>query len=252
MHMRNIRIYSAESIVAGERLDLPESAARHIAQVLRLSAGSELTLFDGSGLEYTGTIESATKSQVAVLIGAAISPTTESALRICLWHGLCRSDRMDTVVQKATELGITEIQPVITERDVVRLDAKRAAKRLEHWKGIAISACEQSGRVRIPLIHPVVPLEHCLQQFAANEKNSTTALMFDPEGAPGLRRHLQPQRDIFVLTGPEGGFSATEKKAAQEAGFSLLSLGPRVLRTETAPIVILSLVQSALGDLGFC
>lgn len=249
MLMRNIRIYSAEPLAAGGRLELPESAARHIAQVLRLSAGSELTLFDGSGLEYTGIIEAATKSRVTVQLGAALSSATESPLRICLWHGLCRSDRMDTVVQKATELGVTEFQPVITERDVVRLDAKRTAKKLEHWHSIAVSACEQSGRVRIPLIHPVATLGHCLQQFAASQNSSATGLMFDPEGAPGLRRHLLPKRDIFVLTGPEGGFSATEKTAAQEAGFSLVSLGPRVLRTETAPTVILSLIQGTLGDL---
>jgi 16S rRNA (uracil1498-N3)-methyltransferase len=156
---------------------------------------------------------------------------------------------MDTVVQKATELGVTEFQPVITERDVVRLDAKRAAKKLAHWHSIAISACEQSGRVRIPLIHPVATLEHCLLQFAASQSNSVTALMFDPEGEPGLRRHLLPKRDIFVLTGPEGGFSGIEKTAAMEVGFSLVSLGPRILRTETAPTVILSLVQGVLGDL---
>lgn len=247
--MRRIRIYSSEPLAADGSLELPESAARHIVQVLRLSIGSELTLFDGSGLEYPGTIESATKSKVMVQLGSALSATTESPLRICLWHGLCRSDRMDTVVQKATELGVTEIQPVITDRDVVRLDAKRAAKKLEHWHGIAISACEQSGRVRVPLVHPVATLEHCLQQFTANQNNTATALMLDPEGAPGLRRHLQPQRDIVVLTGPEGGFSSLEKTSAMQAGFSLVSLGPRVLRTETAPTVVLSLVQGMLGDL---
>jgi 16S rRNA (uracil1498-N3)-methyltransferase len=249
MLMRNIRIYSAEPLVAGGRLELPESAARHIAQVLRLNSGSELTLFDGSGLEHMGTIDSVTKSRVTVQLGAVLSSATESALRICLWHGLCRSDRMDTVVQKATELGVTEIQPVITERDVVRLDAKRAAKKLEHWRSIAISACEQSGRVRIPLVHPVATLRHCLQQFAALQNHAVTALMFDPEGEPGLRRHLLPEREIIALTGPEGGFSTAEKDAATDAGFSLVALGPRILRTETAPIVILSLVQSALGDL---
>jgi len=249
MLMRNIRIYSADPLSAGGRFELPESAARHIAQVLRLSKGSELTLFDGSGLEYTATIESATKSAVTVQLGSALASATESALRVCLWHGLCRSDRMDTVVQKATELGVTEIQPVVTERDVVRLDPRRAAKKLEHWHSIAISACEQSGRVRIPLVHPVATLGHCLQEFAANQKSSATALMFDPEGEPGIRRHLLPQRDVLVLTGPEGGFSAIEKAAAKEAGFSLVSLGPRILRTETAPTVILSLVQGVLGDL---
>ena len=247
--MRNIRIYSPEPLVVGASLDLPESAARHIAQVLRLTAGSELTLFDGSGLEYTGIIESATKSRVTVRLGVALSGVTESALRICLWHGLCRSDRMDSVIQKATELGVTEFQPVITERDVVRLDVKRATRKLEHWRGIAISACEQSGRVRLPLLHPVATLGQCLQAFAANQNSAATALMFDPEGTPGLRRHLLPQQDVFVLTGPEGGFSAKERAVAQEAGFSLVSLGPRILRTETAPVVILSVVQSTLGDL---
>lgn len=249
MLMRNIRIYSPELLAAGGCLELSESAARHVTQVLRLNTGSELTLFDGSGLEYMGTIASLTKSRVTVQLGAAQSPATESALRICLWHGLCRSDRMDIVVQKATELGVTEIQPVITERDVVRLDVKRAAKKLAHWRSVAISACEQSGRVRIPQVHPAAKLEHCLQQFSAGQKNTATALMFDPDGERGLHRHLIPEQDIFVLTGPEGGFSAAEKTAAMEAGFAVIALGPRILRTETAPTVILSLLQSTLGDL---
>lgn len=248
--MRNIRIYSVAPISAGTRVELPEASARHIVQVLRMSAGNALTLFDGSGLEYAGTIETATKTRVSVQLGTALEAVTESALAVSLWHGLCRSDRMDTVIQKATELGVTEIQPVITERDVVRLDSKRSARKLEHWRSIAISACEQSGRVRIPAVHAATPLDECLQSFAAKRGNAVTGLLCDPEGASGLSRHLVPGRNIVVLTGPEGGFSAAEKAAAKDAGFAIVALGPRILRTETAPMVMLSLLQGALGDLG--
>jgi 16S rRNA (uracil1498-N3)-methyltransferase len=250
MLMRNIRIYSAASLSTGARLDLPETAARHIVQVLRMSAGSPLTLFDGSGLEYAATIETAAKSRVSVQLGEALQTTTESMLPVSLWHGLCRGDRMDTVVQKATELGVSEIQPVITERDVVRLDSKRAVRKLEHWRSIAISACEQSGRVTIPVIHAAAELGECLRNFAAKRNSAVTALLCDPEGSSGLRRHLVPGRSIIVLTGPEGGFSSAEKAAAKDAGFSMVALGPRILRTETAPTVILTLVQGMLGDLG--
>jgi 16S rRNA (uracil1498-N3)-methyltransferase len=156
---------------------------------------------------------------------------------------------MDTVVQKATELGASEIQPVITERGLLRLDSKRAARKLDHWRSIAISACEQSGRVRIPVVHPIASLDECLQMHRARQTSPVTALMCDPDGATGLRSLLHPGPGIIALTGPEGGFSGNEKAAATDAGFTLVSLGPRILRTETAPTVVLSIVQSVLGDL---
>jgi 16S rRNA (uracil1498-N3)-methyltransferase len=247
--MRSTRIHSTTPLAADARLELAEPAVRHIAQVLRMTAGDTVVMFDGSGSEFIGTIESATKSRVVVRLGPARQPLTEAAVQVCLWHGMCRSDRMDTVVQKATELGVTEIQPVITERDVMRLDARRAARKLEHWISIAISACEQSGRVRVPVIKPPATLQTCLQEQRQRFGSATTALLCDPEGQPGLRQHLGPAGTIIVLTGPEGGFSPAEKTAAMAAGFVAVSLGPRILRTETAPVVMLSLIQGLAGDL---
>jgi 16S rRNA (uracil1498-N3)-methyltransferase len=163
-------------------------------------------------------------------------------------HGLCKGDRMDYVVQKATELGISEILPVITEHGIVRLDSARSRKRTDHWRGIAISACEQSGRVRIPTVHPPLPLHEALRNLP-EQTSQHARLMFDPTGTEDLAKCIANAQEITVLTGPEGGFSPAEKDAAERAGFSQLRLGPRILRTETAALVALSVVQSMAGDL---
>jgi 16S rRNA (uracil1498-N3)-methyltransferase len=213
-----------------------------------MTAGDTLILFDGSGGEYPGKVETATKSRVCVSLGDAQSPEVESPLHISLWHGLCKGDRMDNVVQKATELGVREIQPVVTEHGVVRLDSARSRKKTAHWCGIAISACEQSGRVIIPVVHPPMALAQALQNLP--ELTSGQArLMFDPSGTDDLAQQLVARQEVIVLTGPEGGFSQAEKDAASAASFRLVKLGPRILRTETAPLAALSLVQSISGDL---
>jgi 16S rRNA (uracil1498-N3)-methyltransferase len=248
--MRTIRIYSPQKLTAATSAELTGTAARHIAQVLRLGAGDPLILFDGSGDEFPALIETATKTRITVTLKEARTPVSESALRISLWHGLCRSSRMDSIVQKATELGVAEIQPVLTEHGVVRLDAKRSMKKTEHWLNIAISACEQSGRVLIPSINEPRTLADCLTGFQSNIDKSVIAIMCDPDGAAGIDRYLSPGQNTLLLTGPEGGFSQKEKEAAVAAGFNLVSLGPRILRTETAPVTALSLIQHLAGDLG--
>jgi len=235
-------------LTAETTVELVGTAARHIAQVLRMSAGDPVILFDGSGDEFAGTIQTAAKTRVTVTLAAARTPASESRLKVSLWHGLCRSSRMDNVVQKATELGVAEIQPVLTEYGVVRLDSQRGIKKVAHWQNVAISACEQSGRVLIPAINKPRRLTDCLTGFQNN--GSTIAIMCDPEGKPGINQQLNSGQDVILLTGPEGGFSQSEKEAAVAAGFKLISLGPRILRTETAPITALSLIQHLAGDLG--
>ena len=248
--MRSIRIYSPRKLLAQTTLELTGTAARHIAQVLRMSAGDPLILFDGTGSEFAGTIQTAAKALVTVRLDGALSNTSESTLKISLWHGLCRSSRMDSVVQKATELGVAEIQPVLSEHGIVRLDTQRATKKAAHWRSVAISACEQSGRTLIPTVNAPRTLVNCLEDFRNSNDNSLSGIMCDPDGTSTIGPALIPGKNIVLLTGPEGGFSPGEKAAAIEAGFIPVVLGPRILRTETAPIAALSLLQYLAGDLG--
>lgn len=249
--MRTVRIYSAESLAGLATTRVTGTAARHIGQVLRMAPGDTLLLFDGSGFEYPGTIVATGKTSIEVELGEPRPGRTESPLRLSIWHGLCRGARMDSVVQKATELGVSSIWPILTEHSVVRFDKAKAEKKRAHWQQVAISACEQSGRTRIPVIGPVQSLGEALTWFGS--ANSTAAgIMCDPDAPAGLLHQagLQTRADHYVvLTGPEGGFSNAEKAAAVAAGFVLASLGPRILRTETAPVVALGILQSAAGDL---
>jgi 16S rRNA (uracil1498-N3)-methyltransferase len=248
-HMRLNRFYSQQPLPDHGTVELGEAAARHIYQVLRMQPDEALVVFDGSGREFAATIISATKQRVEIELGQSTEPATESPVHIVLWHGLCRGSRMDNVVQKATELGVAEIQPVNTEFGVVRLNAARGQKKAAHWQQVAISACEQSGRVRIPQIHPPQKLAAAFDTVSSESQQSASYIMFDPEGQPELAHIPSTASKIVILTGPEGGFSPAEKAAAQNAGFTLASLGPRVLRTETAPVVALGLVQHLTGDL---
>ncbi len=191
------------------------------------------------------------KSKIEVELGEPRPGRTESPLKLSIWHGLCRGARMDSVVQKATELGVSSIWPILTEHSVVRFDEAKAEKKRAHWQQVAISACEQSGRTRIPVIGPVQPLGQALRWFGSAD-NAATGIMCDPDAPAGLLHQAErmPHADSYVLlTGPEGGFSSAEKSAAEAAGFMLASLGPRILRTETAPVVALGILQSFAGDL---
>jgi 16S rRNA (uracil1498-N3)-methyltransferase len=249
--MRTVRIHAGTKLAGLTSIQLTGSAARHIGQVLRMAAGDTLVLFDGSDFEYPGTIVTAKKSCIEVEVGQPRPGNAESPLRLSVWHGLCRGARMDTVVQKATELGVDSIWPLLTEYSVVRFDTAKAEKKRLHWQQVAISACEQSGRTRVPTIGPVQSLDQALQWFSG--RNAKTAgIMCDPEASAGLMQQaglLGRSDECVLLTGPEGGFSSAEKSAATAAGFALASLGPRILRTETAPVVALGIVQSVAGDL---
>jgi len=223
------------------RHPLPEAQAHYIGRVLRLAAGDALQLFDGSGQEFVGELVEVGKKSVQVELREQFAGLAESPLRIHLGQGLSRGERMDWAIQKATELGVAEITPLLSERCEVRLKDERADKRLAHWRQIAVSACEQCGRSRVPLIHPPLPLDAWLEQTAAELK-----LVLHPVAAP-LASHARPTSLAFLI-GPEGGLSEAEVQQAQRAGYHAARLGPRVLRTETAPVVALSVAQQLWGD----
>ena len=223
------------------RQQLPEAQAHYIGRVLRLAVGDAVQLFDGSGHEYRGALVEVGKKSVEVELHEQLAGLAESPLRIHLGQGLSRGERMDWAIQKATELGVAEITPIVSERCEVRLKDERADKRLAHWRQIAISACEQCGRSVLPTIHAPLGLADWLAQTEAELK-----LVLHPVASP-LSGHSQPATLAFLI-GPEGGLSDAEVAAAQRAGYQAARLGPRVLRTETAPVVALSVAQQLWGD----
>jgi 16S rRNA (uracil1498-N3)-methyltransferase len=198
-------------------------------------------LFDGSGQEYLGELIEVGKKSVRVELREAFAGMAESPLRVHLGQGLSRGERMDWAIQKATELGAAEISPIVSERCEVRLKDERADKRLAHWRQVAISACEQCGRSVLPIIHAPVALADWQRQVEAELK-----LVLHPVAEP-LASHARPGSLAFLI-GPEGGLSETEVESAKAAGFHAARLGPRVLRTETAPVVALSVAQQLWGD----
>lgn len=238
--MRLSRFYINQPLQAGT-LELPEASAHYISRVLRMKTGDKVQFFDGSGQEYPAMLTEVGKKAVTAELAAAIAGQPEPVLHTHLGQVLSRGERMDWVIQKATELGVSEITPLFSERCEVRLNAERLQKRLEHWQQVAISACEQCGRSKVPLIHPPMPVERWQEQVKADLK-----LVLHPE-ATALASHQPPAR-LALLIGPEGGLSDNEVSAAQTAGFQAACFGPRVLRTETAPVVALSLAQYLWGD----
>jgi 16S rRNA (uracil1498-N3)-methyltransferase len=231
--------------LAGRRTcDLPASAASHVGRVLRLRAGEHLVLFDGLGGEYSATIETLGRERVTVSIGAHFPAERESALSITLVQGISRSERMDFVVQKATELGVTRIVPIAAARSVVRTNETQAARKLEHWRSIAIGACEQCGRNRLPALDPPAEWNDWLAQHAA----AGNALLLAARASTSLREALSPQAAIELAVGPEGGWTLEEEAAALAAGYRTVKLGPRILRTETAALAAIAAIQSQIGD----
>lgn len=234
-------------MINGATLTLDGDPARYLGRVLRLKVGDEIAVFNGEGPEWPANIQAMTKSTTTLRIGDSYETHTEASLRIHLVQGISRGERMDFVVQKATELGVKRITPVLTEYGIVKLDEKRRARRREHWQAIATSACEQSGRTRLPLIDTPVPL----REWFGNQPSEADAELLLKPGAPTpLVEVAAPSTKACVLVGPEGGFSDAEYGHADIAGFQAVSLGPRILRTETATIAALAVLQSSWGDLG--
>jgi 16S rRNA (uracil1498-N3)-methyltransferase len=238
------RFYYPDTLGAGMRLDLPEHAAHHAARVLRLKAGDIVTLFNGSGGEYEATILRVDKQTVSVKTGPLLERERESSLEVALAQAVSAGDRMDFTVQKAVELGIGAIQPLSSARSVVRLQGERLERRVQHWQNVAIAACEQCGRNRVPEITPIRPLIDWLGEVPREELK----LMLSPYAEINLRELPRPTGRVWLLIGPEGGFDEAETKAASVAGFTPVRLGPRVLRTETAALAALAAMQTLWGD----
>ena len=240
------RIFIDETLAVGAELQLDRDQARYLSRVLRLRNGDMVNVFNGNDGEFGASVVSLGKNSAVVRVDIAIETATESALKVHLVQGISRGERMDFVVQKATELGVKRISPVFTEYGVVRLDDDRARKRRDHWDSVATSACEQSGRIRPPLIDAPMDLN---AWFGAGAKESDTDLILRPGAAAALVSLAAPVTKVCLLIGPEGGFSEKEYDDAEIAGFTAVSIGPRILRTETAALTAIAIAQSCWGDL---
>jgi 16S rRNA (uracil1498-N3)-methyltransferase len=226
---------------------LQPDAAHHAVRVLRLDVGEPVVLFDGRGGEFEARITRIDRGEVSVKTGAHLNIERESGLHIQLVQGLSSGDRMDLTMQKAVELGVAVIQPVATQRSVVKLKDERAQRRMDHWQNLVISACEQCGRNRVPQVLPLLDLPDWLAQLGALVPDDEARLLLSPEATLPLKELVPPAR-IMLLIGPEGGLSSAETQLAQSRGFRPVRLGPRILRTETAALAALSAIQALWGD----
>jgi len=239
------RFYCHPPLPLGGLFDLPPEAAHHAARVLRLREGNRVEMFDGLGNECHGVIAELVGKRVVIGDIAAGNINRESPLAVVLAQALSSSEKMDWVIQKATELGVAEIQPLETERSVARLPAERVAKRLEHWQQVAISACEQCGRNVLPEIHAPLDIMTWLQQM---HESPLARFVLLPQGAASLHSQQKPQGKLVLLIGAEGGFTQAESDSALRCGFTPIRMGARVLRTETAAIAGLAALQTLWGD----
>ncbi|MCF6236114.1 MAG: 16S rRNA (uracil(1498)-N(3))-methyltransferase [Gammaproteobacteria bacterium] len=242
--MRIPRIYTDQALTCKQSVILESAAASHIHRVLRLKAGAELILFNGLGGEYKAIIESANKRQITIQLTQHSTNEIESPLDITLVQGISRGERMDYTIQKAVELGVTRIVPIKTQRCTVKLDDTRAKKRIAHWQKIIISACEQCGRNQIPVIENVTTYEKWLTR-----EHSALNLILDPTANSTVTQLKKPTTAINLMIGPEGGFDDKELNLAKIHKYTGIRLGPRILRTETAAITALSVLQTLWGDI---
>jgi len=246
--MRLTRVYVDQALSVGQRLQLPEAAARHLLKVLRLAEGAGCVLFNGDGHDYPARIVHAGKRGGEVEILGRDCIHTESPLQLWLLQGIARGEKMDLILQKASELGVTGIIPVSSERSEVKLDAARAEKRLTHWRQIIISACEQSGRAQIPLLHPPGALAQCAALLPKTDRR----WLLDPDASQTLAQveaNVSAGGPQVLAIGPEGGWSPRDRQILAALDFTGLRLGPRILRTETAGLAAIAVMQMRFGDL---
>ncbi|WP_227842438.1 16S rRNA (uracil(1498)-N(3))-methyltransferase [Vreelandella zhuhanensis] len=242
-HGKMPRLYVPVAFAPGAQVVLPEGSARHLTRVLRMGVGATLVMFDGQGREAGARLSEVNRKQTVVEIEACWPGQAESPLAVHLGQAISKGDRMDYAIQKAVELGVAAITPLYTEHGDVRLKGEREAKKLAHWQAVAVSACEQCGRATVPPVHPPLALADWLAK-----RDESLCLVLHPATQGALEQAVSPEK-VALLIGPEGGLSSQEVEAALAAGFSSLTLGPRILRTETAPVVALSLLQDRFGDL---
>ena len=243
--MRTIRIHVDQPIPLQQPFALPQQAGEHVARVLRLVVGDPLVLFNGDGLDYPAEITETGKRSVSVQVSASMPNPTESPLPLLLAQGVARGEKMDLIVQKATELGVARIVPLLTERSEVKLDPTRAEKRLAHWRAVLASASEQSGRSRLPEICLPLPLAQWLEGLGAD---AALRLALLPVGERRIGELAPPAAGALLVVGPEGGLGERDIAALQAHGFVGLTLGPRILRTETAGLAALAAMQAIHGD----
>jgi 16S rRNA (uracil1498-N3)-methyltransferase len=253
--VRLTRVFIEGALQSGSVVELPRETGAHLAKVLRARSGDEVVLFNGDGCEFIGAIEKVQGLRVSASIGAARSIDRESPFRLTLVQSIPRGDRMDFIVQKATELGVERIVPVLSQRSVVRLDESQSASKQAHWRAVAVSACEQCGRNRVPSVDAPRPLLNYLGSLAQTA-GEVLRLVLEPERA---RQSQVPARSINgslglasraeIAIGPEGGFASEELEAFDLSAFARLTLGPRVLRTETAAIAAIAVLQARFGDM---
>lgn len=244
--MRLIRVYLARTLAPDLRVEFTGPAAIHVARVLRLGAGAPLTLFNGDGHDYPARIVAVHDGTVAATVERVAAARAESPLAVTLVQGVARAERMDFVVQKATELGAAAIQPVLAARGVVKLDAATAAKKLAHWQGVAIAACEQCGRARVPALGAPMALHDWLLRPAPA---GVLRVQLAPDAGAALAVIAAGATAVELLIGPEGGLDPAEQAAAFAAAYQPCHLGPRVLRSETAALTALAVLQAVAGDL---
>lgn len=241
--MRIPRIYQPIPLVSGQLLELDAQATVHLTKVLRLRVGDALVLFNGDGGEFSARVAGVERRSTTIEVGEFVDRSVESTLELLLLQGISRGERMDYTVQKAVELGVSRIVPVMTERTVVNLKGDRQAKRCSHWQSVVNSACEQSGRNRVPVVSSIEKFEDAISDAAPGLK-----LVLHHRAKTNLIDLPAPQGPVSLLIGPEGGLSTQEIAAAEAVGFVPLCLGPRVLRTETAALAAMSVLQWQWGD----
>ncbi|HEY0333543.1 MAG TPA: 16S rRNA (uracil(1498)-N(3))-methyltransferase [Stenotrophomonas sp.] len=244
--MRVTRCHVDLVLTPGAELLLPETTANHLLRVLRLGQGDGCVLFNGDGHDYPATLIAVGKREARVRVASPVPVETESPRVIHLLQGIARGEKMDLILQKATELGVSAVLPVDAERTEVKLDAARAAKRMAHWRNVIVSACEQCGRARVPTLAP----PRSLAEAAAAVPADALKLTLDPAGEHRLSTlQASPGTPLVVAIGPEGGWSPRDRQTLAAAGFQGLRLGPRILRTETAGLAAIAALQARLGDL---
>ena len=244
--MRLTRCFVELPLSVGGNVALPESAAAHLVRVLRLQQGDACVLFNGDGHDYAARLSSVGKREVLADIQSAQAIANESPLHLTLVQGIARGEKMDLILQKATELGVAAVVPVSGDRTEVRLDAERAGKRLAHWRSVLESACEQSGRARVPALGAPATLDAAARAI----DGEGLRLVLDPQGEHRLDSlHSPAGGNVWIAIGPEGGWSPRDRTILQAAGFNGLRLGPRVLRTETAGLAAIAALQARFGDL---
>ncbi|KLI99601.1 16S rRNA (uracil(1498)-N(3))-methyltransferase [Luteimonas sp. FCS-9] len=244
--MRVIRAFVDLPLREGDTIELPDDAAAHLVRVLRLREGDGCVLFNGDGCDHDAQLTRADKRGAAARIVASRRVELESPLRIVLLQGIARGEKMDWILQKATELGVAGFVPVSSDRSEVRLDAERAGKRHAHWRSVVVSACEQSWRTRVPEVAAPQSLAAALAALPPGDGR----WLLDPDATAGLATLPAPAGELVLAIGPEGGWSDNDRAALVAAGFGGLRLGPRILRTETAGIAAIAALQARFGDLG--